>query len=372
MNKLYKYFTILTILFLPLYYIKIILNDSIRLNLVDILSITAIITWFITPSCRKQYLKVYYFLKSEALLTTGLILLGISLILSTVFSIDPLKSLGGLKSWFLLPILFFLINRFAINHIAKYKIVGISSAIVALISLIYFLSQNLTYDGRLKGFWEHPNYLAMFLGPSIFVFLFIKLNNNLRIIIISLISFVVLATKSYNVWLAIIISFLLYLILFQKTKISYWLILIFLSLTLFISQITTPKFHNLFSQNQSSIKERLTIYRAATRIIKDNLITGVGLNNFQKAYLDYQKYFEPYPNWAVPMPHNFILAILVQMGILGLVGFMIIIIWAYKTLIAQKKDQIAFMSLTFYLALGLLDTPFFKTDLAFLFWLTVL
>lgn len=370
--KLYNYLAILTILFLPLYYIKIISNNLIRLSLLDILATSTIIVWLTNRHIKISYQKIYHFLKTEKLFSLGLTFLGISLLISTIFSTNQLKSIGAIKSWFILPIIFSLINRLETNSIKKYLVIGISSITVALVSVIYFLSQNLTYDGRLKGFFEHPNYLAMFLGPSVFIFSFIKIKKIIRLIIISFISFIIFATQSYNVWLAIIVSFLLYLIIFKKIRFIHLLILSVICFTLLISQISTHKFNNIFTQDLSSLKERFIIYKVTAKIIKNNLITGIGLNNFQKSYLDYQKYFEPYPNWAVPMPHNFILAILVQMGIFGLIGFILIIGWAYKKIINRAQNQIAFTILTFIVTVGFLDTPYFKPDLAFIFWLVII
>lgn len=362
-------------LFLPLYNIKIVSNKLVRLNLIDILILAIILIWPALPEFKKKYQKIYHFFKNEKLLTIGFVFLTSSLIISTLFSIDPLKSLGAIKSWFVLPIMFFLINCFTPCRVNKYKIVGISGTITALISLSYFLCQNFTYDGRLKGFFEHPNYLAMFLAPSLFIIICTKFQVKFqiywRMILAWLIGLTIFATYSYNTWLAIIASFLFYLIIFQKIKMNYLATLLIISVALISTQIDNPKFFNLFSQTHSSLKERLIIYKVSIRIIKDNFITGIGLNNFQRVYLDYQKYFEPYPNWAVPMPHNFILAILVQIGIFGLVGFILIIVWAYKTILIQKKDHLGFLILTFYLVVGLFDTPYFKPDLAFLFWLAI-
>ena len=72
------------------------------------------------------------------------------------------------------------------------------------------------------------------------------------------------------------------------------------------------------------------IWQSAWKICKDHWWSGVGVGNFQEAYLNYQKYFpEPYIEWAVPMPHNIFLAFQTQLGIIGLIAFILIVILSF-------------------------------------------
>ena len=103
------------------------------------------------------------------------------------------------------------------------------------------------------------------------------------------------------------------------------------------------------------------------------MLFGIGLGRFQAVYLEYQKYFPPYLEWAVPQPHNLYLAVWLQTGLMGLIGFIILVARSIFILIKNKNREAVLLLgiLTLYLVCGLFDTPFFKTDLAFSFWLAI-
>ena len=126
---------------------------------------------------------------------------------------------------------------------------------------------------------------------------------------------------------------------------------------------------------RSSFSSRIMIWKSSIKILKDNWVVGIGPGNFQETYLQYQKYSPPYLEWAVPYPHNIFLAFWIQAGIIGLVGFLLLISsWFWKVL-KNKKPQdenlrCAVLGVMFYILLhGLVDTTYFKNDLAVIFWL---
>ncbi|MDP3962279.1 MAG: O-antigen ligase family protein, partial [bacterium] len=126
-------------------------------------------------------------------------------------------------------------------------------------------------------------------------------------------------------------------------------------------------------ENRSSFASRMMIWQSAGKMIADNPIFGIGLGRFQEVYLEYQKYFPPYLEWAVPQPHNLYFAVWLQTGLMGLIGFTLLIAWVIFLLVKNKSRESALLLglLTLYLLYGLFDTPFFKTDLAFAFWLVI-
>jgi len=112
-------------------------------------------------------------------------------------------------------------------------------------------------------------------------------------------------------------------------------------------------------------------------MLKNNFIFGIGPGNFQNKYLEYQKYFPPYLEWAVPEPHNIYLAFWLQSGIIGFTGFIILIFsWLKKItkeiLNNQKNSHILAVSLgimTYILIHGIFDTTYWKNDLSLVFWI---
>lgn len=153
---------------------------------------------------------------------------------------------------------------------------------------------------------------------------------------------------------------------------------VLISVIIFL-QWNNPKFQDLITfDERSSLASRMMIWKSAAKIALDNPLFGIGPGNFQNKYLEYQKYFPFYLEWAVPQPHNLYLAFWLQSGLLGLFGFLrLITLWIKPVLsiLRQKKNdffslETALLGIMFYILLhGLLDTTYWKNDLAVIFWL---
>ena len=118
---------------------------------------------------------------------------------------------------------------------------------------------------------------------------------------------------------------------FLARKLSLTFLFVVVSIALFLSQYNNPKLeHILNGDYYSSFHSRLMIWRSALTIFKDYWLLGVGPGNFQQAYLNYAtKFNEPYLEWSAPMPHNIFLAFLVQLGVLGLLSFLLILAFTF-------------------------------------------
>lgn len=336
----------------------------------------------------------------------GVILLLAGAAISTVFSHELRASAGILKGWFFDPFLLFILIVSEIKTLRQkeniLKAFFFSGALVAILSLIYLklpFLDGVAYDGRLHGFYLSPNHLAMFLSPALIAGIWFfyrkfvlmhrrdKINNIMfffSIILIGVMGLAIYFTYSYAAWLAIFVS-LISMIYWIIPPIKRKILLggVFLSvIVLFLSQNGTSKFENLKNLSyRSSYTSRLMIWRAALEIGKDNFLIGIGPGNFQKYYLDYQARFpEPYLEWAVPEPHNIFLAFWLETGIMGLFGFLIILIWFLKYSISLLKSDLSdkenlllvavLLSIMVYtITHGLFDTTYWKNDLAIIFWL---
>ena len=84
-------------------------------------------------------------------------------------------------------------------------------------------------------------------------------------------------------------------------------------------------FENRVSSDRSSLSSRTMIWTSALHIARDNPILGIGPGNFQTKYLEYQHFYPPYLEWAVPHPHNILLTFWLYSGILGVIGFLIVV-----------------------------------------------
>lgn len=379
------------VLLLPLYLVRFSIF-GIPTNVVEVLVGVTFILWFFQLKKDSELLslpKIYW-------LSFLLIFLGITL--STLLNTEKIHALGIIKGWFVIPFAFFLILfEWIDSETKKERILRsllVSSSGVALISLCYLLANQLTFDGRLKAFYLSPNHLAMFLVPGILIGFFflmqtIVLKRKLDLtfyfplggLIILLIA--LYFTFSYGAWLALFSALFLTLILTGliggRQKIYVFFATATVMILLFSSQLTHQKLTTLVSGDErSSLASRMMIWESTWKIGMDNFVWGIGPGNFQARYLEYQKYFPPYLEWAVPQPHNLYLAFWLQGGILGLSGFLLLAItWTKQLLHALKNKKGSFQEASVLAVMlsilihGLIDTPYWKNDLALVFWIAL-
>jgi O-antigen ligase len=388
----------------------------------------------VTPFCLQN--KKFQILKSNFLFPIFLILLGC--VISIIVSPNKQVGLGILKGWFIDPLLLFLIisDVVKMHPLTPSKLEGeitspvpilkgrkkegvikilsflaVSGIIAAVAGLFYYFFKELTYDGRLKAFFLSPNHLAMYLAPAGIIcfglFLFSLCHsraplqrysncgqesgnpefkkNRFRIKYFWLFGFIICSiaiflTYSYGAWIGFGTG-ILFLIFFsfdavasRKKFLLLVIAVLFLSI-LFFSQRNTEKFQNFANFSRSSFESRIMIWKVSSAILKDHPFLGIGPGNFQNFYLDYQKKFPPYLEWAVPQPHNLFLAFYLQCGLLGLIGFLWLIFLFFKKgfqAIASNQQSIILLAVMVYILIhGLIDAPYWKNDLSIIFWIVV-
>lgn len=391
MYKITNLFTCITILSIPLYLVRFHIF-SLPTNIFEIFAVLTSCMIFIN----KQRMPLRKLFKNNPLLGVGIFLLLIGASISTTLNGMPLASLGIIKSWFLIPILF---SLFVATLPQKYELrklilqsLYVSILMVATIAFLYSIFGIFTYDGRLDAFYLSPNHLAMYLVPGLFIGTYLtieafKHNMGLTFLLsflsLLLISYILYLTKSYAGWISAAMA---YPVFFFSSKSGLFRYFGRLGIFMFIfglilsTQISTDKFlATAHISERSSVASRIMIWKSAIKIGSDNPLWGIGPGMFQEKYLDYQKYFPSYLEWAVPQPHNLYLAFWLQTGFLGLSGFILIIITVfYKIKHIKKNKQTALLAamLSCYfvsiLIWGIADTPYWKNDLAFTFWILLI
>ncbi len=375
----------LCIFFLPVYLVRLHISFF-RTNALEVFVSVAIFWWLVVFYKKEKIEKLYA--KYARYIFCGVVMLA-GLFWSALSHDQIWQSLNIIKSWFLLPLALMLVAadvvpQEKIKNI--FRVYGASSFAVALISLGYWLSGELTYDGRLQAFFNSPNYLAMYLAPGLLIVfwetLFSGIKKNTAIFSAVLLTALFL-TYSYAAWGALFIAMLIVLWLGKKknfTRINFSKIAIAMLLIfglMFFSQINKEKFQNLRDLNpRSSLASRAMIWQAAEKMVANNWVHGIGPANFQKTYLEYQKFFPPYLEWAVPHPQNLYLDFWLSGGILGLLGFLGLLFFFFRD-IWQNKNQntlnVLVLGVMLYILVhGIFDTTYFKNDLAVVFWLNFL
>lgn len=393
------YFIIVSV---PLYLVRFSVFGF-RTNILDILLLLFIIWQIITlvgqvhrPSWSGRFITSIKI--KQYLWPIILIVIGASI--ATARSTDILVSLGILKSWFILPILFFIAGSDIVKSdnqkINILKIWAWIGFIVAVVSLFYYVSGNMTYDGRLEAFFQSPNHLAMFLAPAFLIGIFIlanghvyhqqagkwlclpaQANSNAKNgvfwgIAVIFIGITIFLTKSLGGMIAIFISLLP--VFYRQIKYGKNKIIVFLILMSVVFSLLFLVLEKDLS-DRSSLSSRFIIWSSATEILKDNAIFGIGPGTFQEEYLAYQGHFKPYLEWAAPQPHNIFLAFWLQTGIMGFAGFLWLLFVFFKDILANKDNKIILLCgelMIYFLVHGLIDTTYWKNDLSIMFWLIIL
>ncbi len=385
LKKIINFGIYLTVFCLPFYLIRFKIN-WIPFNLIEIIIGILFLFWLANALKNKELRCLLG--KIEGKLAWPIFLIFSGTTLATLFSVDLEATAGAWKGWLVVPLIFLLILITNIQNKKQLRNILISLAssgiVVSLIAFFYWLQGNVTYNGRLNAFYLSPNYLAMYLSPILIFLLYFyfvvnkKILNILIIIGCFLLSWTIYLTYSHGAWFGLMSAFLFLFIIFISQKHIFWknkkiLGILFLAVFLFlVLQVSTNRFD--FSSNLpgASLEPRLIIWKSAAEIIKDNYLLGIGPRMFQEYYLNYQEKFPPYLEWAVPHPHNIFLAFWLQSGLIGLIGFIWLLVSFFKqTKNSQLLNYFLLAAMIYILVHGLLDTTYWKNDLSIVFWLII-
>ena len=228
-------------------------------------------------------------------------------------------------------------------------------------------------------------YLIMMLPLAVGLFLdsLLKKNRFLWILTGLSISFMfisLLLTKSIGGWISLFIAFLVFSVLLfvhhphLRRKIV-WIAAvasIFIVAILAGILIIRADYSAEFASPQNSLIQRLYFWRSATKMIRDFPLAGVGPGNFGLIYPEYKSPQAIETHFA----HNSYLQIWAEMGILGIAGWLWLILRSFQAGVRKLKVQ----ERPDYLTVGLIaassaflthnfiDFGFFIPEVAFHWW----
>lgn len=132
--------------------------------------------------------------------------------------------------------------------------------------------------------------------------------------------------------------------------------------------LAVPQLRNV-AENQLLFKEwsgkvRLVMWGETRTMLADHPLFGGGLGNYPNAILPYHK-----ATWmeVFQYPHNILLNLWSETGLLGVVAF-IWILWVWW----RQGKTITLPVMAAILVHGLVDVPYFKNDLAIAFWILII
>ena len=320
---------------------------------------------------------------------TLIILLGLWFLASLVALLSNFNwnTLGLWRAYFLEPLMFFLVFIYTVKDQKDWRVIINSLGLLLAWLFTVAMYQNFTdwnYIGaynfpnvrRLTGPFAYPNALSLLTAPlaAFFFGLWLyskeKLFNWYYLLLFIFGTSLAIMTVSQGAVVAIVFSLFLALIL-AKRWYKYGLAILLVLALGFLLITSTLDFNPSLNLQSSSLDIRFNQWQETMRLLGDNFFLGAGLNGYQKALVYYHQ-----NNWLeiYLYPHNIFLNFWTEMGILGLIIFMSLIIYILYLLkkIFKAKNYLA-LALTMlwstWLIHGLVDVPYFKNDLSVLFFM---
>lgn len=322
-------------------------------------------------------------------------------------------AMGILKSWVIIPILFFFIlyKNFKRNEdieIAMYSYVA-SALFLALWGLWQAMSGNyLTIDARISGPFESANYLAMYIAP-VFVYLVVRviqtfLNGKIETadmkwnamelrsymaFMIFVLFIALILTQSYAGILGALGALFIYIVyerfnvIRKKSKLFLnKIIAITIVIGLIggasVAALNLPKFQNLTKFDEhTSIGTRIEVWTVGMKLIQDNPLFGIGLGEYKVRYeLQGEELLGKVPYEQIRLhSHNTLIETWLNSGILGVIALTWMMVLMFMQIkkpasVYRKNLLVAGLTMLIYILLhGILDVQIWKNDLALIFWL---
>ncbi len=368
----------LVVFAIPTYVIKLNIGP-IPTTVVEVMLWGMFIGWLIpSPLARLKAL-----VKTYSPLTIPLILILVGLVIGTIVSTDLRLSLGIVKGWFVSPILLYgmtlvMFERKQISSLVNALM--LSALALSIVALYQVATGNfITVDHRASAWLASANYLSLYLVPILLVSTYWLLNSKSRLYQIWFwISFVlgalaVFFSFSYGGWLALIVGGLVLGIWQFRHRWQFWVGGGAIALIAAATQITSERVERMINiATQSSVSVRLQVWATDLLMAKEKWLTGIGLGQYPARYPEFVTRLYPKPLEAGMLhAHNLYLQFLLNLGIAGLAGF----VWLVVKFFVFLKNCPASWAIPLTAAMvailvhGLVDTPYWKNDLSYLFWI---
>lgn len=374
---------------LPSYLVRLTIA-SVPTTLLELMVLVVVSVWFFQNKQRISFKKL---LKLPILLQITLLLL--ASIIGIVVSPDKHAAIGIWKAYYIEPMLF----AFVLFDLLKQKMVtmekiffmlGISAMSVSLFGIIQFLF-NLgipspwDLERRITSYFDYPNAVGLFLEPIIVLSWFqieriikeTKRNQKkpkafVFWILVSILSLgnVFLAQSEAGL-AALFVTALFYLILSKATRKQTLIFIMIGTALIFAIPQTRAYLIQKFTFQDWSEQVRLSQWKESIDLLKDHPLFGVGLSGYP---IVMQKYHQNLAFEIFQYPHNILMNILAELGLMGLLAFFMALYQLIKITIKEKFQTpfLLYFLLFFEICLhGFVDVPYFKNDLSLLVWILI-
>lgn len=324
----------------------------------------------------------------------------VAAVLATIFSADVHAGLGLLKAYIIEPILIYIVFVHTIHspeqkRRIEWALIGLTMyvSVVALLQWSGFMSIPEPYasevPARATSVFPFPTAIGKLLGPLIawcmtFLF-FIKSaythTIRYRLIAYSIVTvlgvWALIVSRNRGALVGVALAAFVALMFAWRRRIIIPVVIILFVVAFTTIPVLRSEITQVASRQDTSTDVRIVMWEGTIRLIQANPIFGAGLGGFPVLYDEYRdaSHVELFPN-----PDNLYLTLWAELGILGVVVFIWLFwVWISETVYHLREQTsrssrwlVGLASLLFLVSLlghGLLDTPYFKNDLAVLFWI---
>ncbi|MFA6908861.1 MAG: O-antigen ligase family protein [Patescibacteria group bacterium] len=307
------------------------------------------------------------------------------------------NALGLYKAYVIEPVLFFIVVVNVMKTPAHWKKIffalGSSVVIIGLAALFQQAdilpgagSYLLEHPPRSTSLFEFPTAVGKYVAPILAVFLSLLLVKTKsvgrgmwhsgNVMYIGVIGFGIMAlmlsvSRGALIGVGAALVFVSFFSRWRK-----WLLIGIASIAVLclVIPVTRHELVSIVNIQDTSADVHVVMWKGTLRMIADRPIFGAGLAGFPELYEQYKEasHVEFFPN-----PDHLFLTLWVEMGLLGLAVFLWIIVKWLRTGVFVVKSQYAeyrpyavgvMAALVAVITHGFFDTPYFKNDLAVMFW----
>jgi len=380
--KNFKTAIALFIVFLPSYFIRFNIGP-LPSSLLEVMFFVLFLVWLFRYH-KNDFKEIKNFFPNKKLFLAAILAFLFFSTFGILISGETVKALGIWRAYFLEPIIFFLVligRRKEINRSDLIEYLGLSVVSIALLAIVQkitgsFFSPTLrsqdiiALNGRVTSFFTSPNAIGLYVAPIIpLLFLNLK-NKKYEAVVLVLALAAVVLSVSEGAFVALTVAGLVSILFLGYRKI--FAFLCFLSVVAIL--VFAPLRSNLMFKNHSG-SNRLVLWGYTVNFLEkspSNFIFGAGLRQWfekvQKPVNDFKK-IEP-----LIYPHNLFLNFWSEVGLLAMLSFVLIYFYSFKEVLKKYKKEkklavILLASLLVFFVHGMVDVPYFKNDLSFLWWI---
>jgi O-antigen ligase len=320
------------------------------------------------------------------MLATGVIFIVIG-IMSSFVTPDTHAALGLLRADIIAPVLFGFMAMMTLRTQKDIRLVLwallLSGAVVAVIAIVQYATNigipepwNIWPGRRATSVYGFPNAVGLYLAPlstlAIGMLLFAKdLSRKTRFAVVGSLTLMLagIVFSHSDGAVAAVAAATFCMLLCTRFRIPALVV----SVALAVAAFAFPPTREILLFQDVSGQVRLALWHGMVSLLKAQPIFGAGLGGFPAVY---DLFRLPSHVELLLYPHNELLNFWVELGIAGATWIVVMVAWCLARIAKLRRVAPAIALpllgiIVAYIVYGLVDVPYFKNDLAVLFWLWI-